>query len=69
MNPRIEETPKAGRGPAQSGLEIIQSLRREGWREDIMGVVLTSSDRQLVQVVWPDGKRAEARMASDAATR
>lgn len=45
---------------ARSGLEMIQSLRREGWSEDIMGVVMVSRDKSLLQIVWPDGRRIEA---------
>lgn len=44
----------------QSGQEILESLKREGWREDIMGVVMKSGDGTLIQVVWPDGNRIEA---------
>lgn len=50
----------AAHGSARSGLEILESLRREGWREDIMGIVMVSGDKTLVQVVWPDGRRVEA---------
>jgi hypothetical protein len=47
-------------GSARSGLEILESLKREGWQEDIMGVVMKSSDGTLIQVVWPDGQIIEA---------
>lgn len=49
-------------GSARSGYEIIQSLRREGWTEDCMTMVFKSRDGQLVKIVWPDGKTAEARI-------
>ena len=48
-----------------SGLEIIARLRREGWREDIMGIVMKSGDGELVQVVWPNGQRIETQMPNN----
>lgn len=47
-------------GSARSGVEILESLKREGWEEDIMGVVMKSRDGRLIQVVWPNGHRIEA---------
>lgn len=61
MNNKTNVTePLPAHGSARSGLEILESLKREGWREDVMGVVMVSSDKSLVQVVWPDGRRVEA---------
>ncbi len=41
--------------------EILASLYREGWLPDAtIAAVLVSSDGTQVQVLWLDGKRAEA---------
>ncbi len=41
--------------------EILASLHREGWQPDAtIAAVLVSSDGTHVQVLWLDGRRAEA---------
>lgn len=43
----------------RSAEEIIDSLRREGWKDTFPARVFKSRDGKLAKVVWFDGSTAE----------